>query len=73
MRVESVDSWKQQQPVCCVGVEPKPRTVGGVEILNWREGLCRNGCHRVVCSKHTRQVFDLRTGSAQAVWSGVKR
>ena len=72
MRVESVDSWKQEEPPCCVAVECVPRVVGGRTIEGWAEGLCPRRCHRVVEGEF-RQVFDLRTGSAQAVWSGVKR
>lgn len=76
-RVESVDPWKAREPACCVGVETVKRNLGGVTLRTYGEAVCPSGCHRVVEQTRgemtVRTVTDLRTGSPNAVWNGVKR
>lgn len=69
-RVWAAEDEKRGEPMCCRGVVPEPRVVGGRPIEGWREGLCPKGCHRVVISGGRRSVYDRRTGDPNATWEG---
>ena len=58
------------QPDCCVGVECKPRDLGGVVLKSWAEAVCPKRCHRILEGAGRRSVYDLRTGSPMRVWEG---